>query len=145
MPLRLEIKKKLQVRCVLLERGVRGGRAGGGGSVALKPRGGGGSVALNPFNPRALSVHATAITPPLPTPAPTPLQARSDRVKCVDVHPVEPWVLSALYNGKALIWDYESGSMVKVRARIQHVNGSASRPGSLSARNQHLNSTQPLG
>eukprot|EP00620_Florenciella_sp_RCC1587_P015150 CAMPEP_0182558538 /NCGR_PEP_ID=MMETSP1324-20130603/2016_1 /TAXON_ID=236786 /ORGANISM="Florenciella sp., Strain RCC1587" /LENGTH=867 /DNA_ID=CAMNT_0024770713 /DNA_START=70 /DNA_END=2670 /DNA_ORIENTATION=+ len=41
------------------------------------------------------------------------LQARSDRVKCVDVHPVEPWVLSAMYNGKVCIWDYETGTMVK--------------------------------
>mmetsp|Transcript_16919 Transcript_16919/g.39072 ORF Transcript_16919/g.39072 Transcript_16919/m.39072 type:complete len:1001 (-) Transcript_16919:47-3049(-) len=41
------------------------------------------------------------------------LQARSDRVKCVDVHPVEPWVLSALYNGKVILWDYDSGSMIK--------------------------------
>lgn len=41
------------------------------------------------------------------------LQARSDRVKCVDVHPTEPWVLSALYNGNVFLWDYESGSLVK--------------------------------
>ena len=28
------------------------------------------------------------------------LSARSDRVKSVDMHPTEPWVLAALYNGK---------------------------------------------
>jgi len=41
------------------------------------------------------------------------LQARSDRVKCVDVHPTESWVLSALYNGKVFLWNYATGTMVK--------------------------------
>ena len=41
------------------------------------------------------------------------LQARSDRVKCVDVHPSEDWVLSALYNGKVFLWNYATGVMVK--------------------------------
>mmetsp|Transcript_25010 Transcript_25010/g.29555 ORF Transcript_25010/g.29555 Transcript_25010/m.29555 type:complete len:1010 (+) Transcript_25010:61-3090(+) len=41
------------------------------------------------------------------------LQSRSDRVKCVDIHPSENWVLSALYNGKVFLWDYENGTMVK--------------------------------
>lgn len=27
---------------------------------------------------------------------------RSDRVKCVDFHPTEPWTLSALYSGSAV-------------------------------------------
>ncbi|TRY66208.1 hypothetical protein TCAL_15065, partial [Tigriopus californicus] len=27
------------------------------------------------------------------------LTARSDRVKCVDLHPSEPWMLASLYNG----------------------------------------------
>lgn len=27
------------------------------------------------------------------------LSARSDRVKCVDMHPSEPWMLASLYNG----------------------------------------------
>ena len=35
------------------------------------------------------------------------LSSRSDRVKCVDIHPTEPWVLSALYNGHVFIWDYQ--------------------------------------
>ena len=35
------------------------------------------------------------------------LSSRSDRVKCVDIHPTEPWVLSALYNGHVFIWDFE--------------------------------------
>ncbi|CAM9596798.1 unnamed protein product, partial [Heterosigma akashiwo] len=41
------------------------------------------------------------------------LSARSDRVKSVEIHPTEPWVLAALYNGNVFIWDYESGSLVK--------------------------------
>lgn len=34
--------------------------------------------------------------------------ARSERVKCVDVHPNEPWILSCQYNGQVLIWNYET-------------------------------------
>eukprot|EP00051_Salpingoeca_urceolata_P007123 m.94408 g.94408 ORF g.94408 m.94408 type:complete len:1042 (-) comp15123_c1_seq1:58-3183(-) len=41
------------------------------------------------------------------------LSARSDRVKCVDMHPTEPWMLVSLYNGLANIWNYETQSMVK--------------------------------
>ena len=37
----------------------------------------------------------------------------SERVKSVDIHPTEPWTLGALYSGKVLIWDYESGSVAK--------------------------------
>lgn len=41
------------------------------------------------------------------------LLARSDRVKCVDLHPVETWVLVALYNGNVHIWNYENQQLVK--------------------------------
>lgn len=41
------------------------------------------------------------------------LSASSERVKSVDIHPTEPWALAALYNGNVMIWDYESGSLVK--------------------------------
>jgi len=41
------------------------------------------------------------------------LSARSDRVKSVDIHPTEPWILVSLYNGHVNIWSYESGSVVK--------------------------------
>mmetsp|Transcript_1711 Transcript_1711/g.2354 ORF Transcript_1711/g.2354 Transcript_1711/m.2354 type:complete len:969 (+) Transcript_1711:161-3067(+) len=41
------------------------------------------------------------------------LSANSERVKSVDMHPSEPWVLAALYSGNVVIWDYESSSMVK--------------------------------
>jgi coatomer subunit beta' len=41
------------------------------------------------------------------------LSARSDRVKCVDFHPTEPWALSALYSGNIFIWDYNTQTLVK--------------------------------
>mmetsp|Transcript_24990 Transcript_24990/g.53230 ORF Transcript_24990/g.53230 Transcript_24990/m.53230 type:complete len:963 (+) Transcript_24990:92-2980(+) len=41
------------------------------------------------------------------------LSASSERVKSVDLHPTEPWVLAALYSGNVMIWDFESGSLVK--------------------------------
>jgi len=41
------------------------------------------------------------------------LISRSDRVKSVDFHPTEPWLLSALYNGNVYIWNYETQQMVK--------------------------------
>lgn len=34
------------------------------------------------------------------------LSARSDRVKSLDLHPTEPWVLVSLYNGAAHIWNF---------------------------------------
>ena len=36
------------------------------------------------------------------------LSARSDRVKTVDLHPSEPWMLASLYNGNVHIWNFES-------------------------------------
>eukprot|EP01134_Creolimax_fragrantissima_P001992 CFRG1992T1 len=41
------------------------------------------------------------------------LSARSDRVKSVDVHPAEPWMLCSLYNGQVHIWNYETQAMMK--------------------------------
>lgn len=41
------------------------------------------------------------------------LSARSDRVKSVDFHPSEPWVLSALYSGNLMIWDHNTQTLVK--------------------------------
>lgn len=41
------------------------------------------------------------------------LTARSDRVKCVDQHPSEPWLLCSLYNGDVNIWNYETHSQIK--------------------------------
>lgn len=41
------------------------------------------------------------------------ISARSDRVKAVDFHPTEPWILAALYNGNVHVWNYENKNMVK--------------------------------
>ncbi len=41
------------------------------------------------------------------------LLARSDRVKCVDLHPTETWMLVSLYNGNVHIWNYENQQLVK--------------------------------
>eukprot|EP01087_Luapelamoeba_hula_P020714 TRINITY_DN711_c0_g1_i2.p1 TRINITY_DN711_c0_g1~~TRINITY_DN711_c0_g1_i2.p1 ORF type:complete len:938 (+),score=169.54 TRINITY_DN711_c0_g1_i2:26-2839(+) len=39
--------------------------------------------------------------------------ARSDRVKSVDFHPTEPWILASLYNGNVYIWNYKTQNLVK--------------------------------
>ena len=41
------------------------------------------------------------------------LLARSDRVKCMDIHPKEPWMLASLYNGNVHVWNHESQTLVK--------------------------------
>uniref|UniRef100_UPI003AAB6239 coatomer subunit beta'-like n=1 Tax=Centroberyx gerrardi TaxID=166262 RepID=UPI003AAB6239 len=41
------------------------------------------------------------------------LTARSDRVKSVDLHPTEPWMVASLYSGSVVVWNHESQSMVK--------------------------------
>lgn len=41
------------------------------------------------------------------------LTARSDRVKCTDLHPAEPWMLISLYNGNVHIWNYETQTLAK--------------------------------
>nr|CAG4648502.1 EOG090X01FO [Polyphemus pediculus] len=41
------------------------------------------------------------------------LTARSDRVKSVDLHPSEQWMLASLYNGNVHIWNYESQQIIK--------------------------------
>ena len=38
---------------------------------------------------------------------------RSDRVKGVDLHPTEPWLLANLYNGSVHIWNYVDQTLVK--------------------------------
>lgn len=38
---------------------------------------------------------------------------RSERVKGIDCHPVEPWILTTLYNGKVEIWSYATNTLVK--------------------------------
>ncbi|PWZ03410.1 hypothetical protein BCV70DRAFT_184348 [Testicularia cyperi] len=41
------------------------------------------------------------------------LFARSERVKSLDFHPTEPWLLAGLYSGSVNIWNYETGAIVK--------------------------------
>ena len=41
------------------------------------------------------------------------LTARSDRVKCVDLHPTEPWMLCSLYSGNINVWNHENQQLVK--------------------------------
>ncbi|KAK2704579.1 hypothetical protein QYM36_016841 [Artemia franciscana] len=41
------------------------------------------------------------------------LTARSDRVKCVDLHPTEPWMLVSLYNGKIHVWNHQNQQLIK--------------------------------
>ncbi|KAK6621782.1 Coatomer subunit beta' [Polyplax serrata] len=41
------------------------------------------------------------------------LTTRTDRVKCVDLHPTEPWVLSSLYNGIVDVWNHETRQLTK--------------------------------
>ncbi|CAR30990.1 hypothetical protein ZYGR_0P02940 [Zygosaccharomyces rouxii] len=38
---------------------------------------------------------------------------RSDRVKGIDFHPSEPWVLTTLYSGRVEIWNYETQTEVR--------------------------------
>ncbi|XP_077998505.1 coatomer subunit beta'-like [Glandiceps talaboti] len=39
--------------------------------------------------------------------------ARSSRVKCLDIHPNEPWLLAALFGGKIQIWNHDTQTLVK--------------------------------
>ncbi|AEY97566.1 FAFL118Wp [Eremothecium gossypii FDAG1] len=39
--------------------------------------------------------------------------SRTDRVKGIDFHPSEPWVLITLYSGRAEIWNYETQTEVR--------------------------------
>eukprot|EP01083_Nonionella_stella_P074337 201597_1 len=41
------------------------------------------------------------------------LHGKSERVKCVDIHPKEPWILSALYSGNIFIWNYDTETIVR--------------------------------
>jgi len=41
------------------------------------------------------------------------LSQRSERVKCVDIHPSEPWLLAALYSGKVLMMDTNTSATIK--------------------------------
>ncbi|GAA96135.1 uncharacterized protein L969DRAFT_84004 [Mixia osmundae IAM 14324] len=38
---------------------------------------------------------------------------RSERVKSIDFHPTEPWVIAGLYTGRVVIWNTDTGALVK--------------------------------
>ena len=41
------------------------------------------------------------------------LSAHSERVKSVDFHQNEPWVLAALYSGHVYVWDHGTQTLIK--------------------------------
>ncbi|CRG96603.1 beta subunit of coatomer complex, putative [Plasmodium gallinaceum] len=41
------------------------------------------------------------------------LNSRIGKVKCVDIHETETWILAALYNGKLIIFDYANQNTIK--------------------------------
>ncbi|MEW5308232.1 MAG: hypothetical protein WDW38_000207 [Sanguina aurantia] len=41
------------------------------------------------------------------------LVQRTDRIKGVDLHPTEPWLLANLYNGNVYIWNWSDQTLVK--------------------------------
>ena len=41
------------------------------------------------------------------------LPRRSSRVKAVDFHPTNPWIIAGLYTGSVIIWNYETEALVK--------------------------------
>ena len=41
------------------------------------------------------------------------LSVRSERIKSVEFHPTEPWILASLYSGQAIVWNYETQATVK--------------------------------
>ncbi|CCU78408.1 COPI/coatomer beta subunit [Blumeria hordei DH14] len=52
------------------------------------------------------------ISGPIPNQA-LQLFARSERVKGIDFHSVEPWILTTLYSGHVYIWSYDTQAIVK--------------------------------
>ena len=72
------------------------------------------SVAVDPSDDGTWAPSSTAprAAMPLRLDIKRKLSSRSDRVKSVDIHPVEPWVLSAMYNGHVFLWYYNTQSLV---------------------------------
>jgi WD40 repeat protein len=66
------------------------------------------------------------------------LSNRSERVKAVDFHPTEPWLLSALYNGQVNIWDYNQQTVLKYNTSWSRLSRHASCP------SEHANSSPGL-
>lgn len=55
----------------------------------------------------------TPLLPPLSSSLQRQLSTRSERVKAVDFHPTEPWILAALYTGHLCIWNSQTQTMIK--------------------------------
>ncbi|KAM1011371.1 hypothetical protein FF1_046589 [Malus domestica] len=51
--------------------------------------------------------------PPLRLEIKRKLAQRSERVKSVDLHPTEPWILASLYSGTVCIWNYQTQTLAK--------------------------------
>lgn len=72
---------------------------------------------VSPAIPFSQCVFSSRGTPSSPQPFRLDLKrrltARSDRVKCCDLHPTEPWMLASLYNGNVHVWNYENQTLVK--------------------------------
>jgi coatomer subunit beta' len=56
---------------------------------------------------------AVAGNMPLKLEAKKKLSSRTDRVKSIEIHPVQPWVVSGLYNGTVIIYDYITQAALK--------------------------------
>ena len=41
------------------------------------------------------------------------LVQRSDRIKGVELHPTEPWILANLYSGNVYVWNHQTNTLVK--------------------------------
>lgn len=39
--------------------------------------------------------------------------ARSDRVKAIDFHPTEPWLITSMYNGQVSLYNYQTSAIIK--------------------------------
>ena len=46
--------------------------------------------------------------------------ATSERVKSVDIHPTEPWIIAGLYNGMIYIYNYQTQTTVKQVEATEH-------------------------
>ena len=51
------------------------------------------------------------------------MKSRSERVKCIELHPELPWVLVSLYSGNITIYDYsnEVGNYKSVIIKTENV------------------------
>ena len=59
-----------------------------------------------------LSLHSLSLSLSAPQPLRLDIKrrltARSDRVKSVDLHPTEPWMVVSLYSGAVVVWNHDT-------------------------------------